>query len=147
MSKDIHEIDLNFEERLTDKWVDGKPLALIEDGFFVKPFGEDFLMKVVYADIIWIEANNNHSRMHLLASKHIDISANLGGIECMLARQKATKFIRISRYAIVNVERVEKIMGNTLYVKDWRISLEIGKAYRRYTFECFRATGYRRQKG
>lgn len=113
---------------------DKRPAAYVTDGFFVKPFGKDMRIKICYADIVWVEADNNHSHIHLTTGTHVSVSYNILRLEVLLP---IDRFVRVSRSEIVNIHRVNKYCGNTLYVEGCTRPFTVGRNFREYIFSCF----------
>ena len=69
----------------------------------VKTDGRVILVKV--EDIDWIEASDNYVVLHVGQERHL-LRETMSAIEGRLA---AARFIRISRSAIVNIERIKEL--------------------------------------
>lgn len=112
---------------------DGLPAACVLDGFFVKPIGEYMRIKLRYAEIIWIEAENNYSHIHR-SKGHISVSFNIQHVMDILPKNL---FMRINRSEIVNMYHISKYYGNTIYLDDCTKSFVVGKTFREQVFKCF----------
>lgn len=110
------------------------PVAYVTDGFFVKPIGESMKIKVCFTDIVWIEAERAYSHIHLAAGRHVSVAHNIQRLEVRLPDKF---FVRISRSEIINIKRVCKYCGNTLYLEGCSKSFAVGKSFRDYIFSCF----------
>jgi len=108
------------------------PVAYVKDGFFVKPIGEDFHVKVHYEKIIWIEAISNYSHIHVKGSQPLSLAINIGKVECILP---VDMFVRISRSEIINISLVEKYCGNMLFIAGR--SFTVTRSFRCDVFACF----------
>lgn len=111
------------------------PVAFVTDGFFVKPIGENIRIKICYADIVWIEAENTYSHIHLASGKRVSVAHNIQRVELILPE---VFFVRVSRSEIVNIRRVWRYCGNTLYLYGCNRPITVGKNFRGYTFSCFK---------
>lgn len=110
------------------------PIAYVTDGFFVKPVGENMRVKICYTDIVWVEAENSYSHLHLVTGKFISVAHNIQRIDVRLPKKF---FVRVSRSEIINIRRVWKYCGNTLYLDGSNRSFTVGKNFRNYIFSCF----------
>ncbi|MCX4291273.1 MAG: LytTR family DNA-binding domain-containing protein [Odoribacter sp.] len=110
----------------------GLPPGYVTDGFFVKAWNNDFKVKIRYADIVWIEAMNNYSHVHLRDSRYITLAYNLGKLEAFLP---VRYFARINRSEIINIHCVDKYCGNSLHIGSHLFL--VSESFRKYTFSCF----------
>ena len=110
----------------------GLPPGYVTDGFFVKAQNNDFKVKIRYADIVWIEAMNNYSHVHLKDSRYITLAYNLGKLETFLP---VRYFARINRSEIINIHYVDKYCVNSLHIG--RHLFLVSESFRKYTFSCF----------
>lgn len=74
-----------------------------DDAFWVKERRE--MVRVGFADILWIEAEKDYVLLHTASRKHI-MRATMAGIEKLLA---ARDFLRVHRSAIVNVALIRAV--------------------------------------
>ncbi len=111
------------------------PVAFVTDGFFVKPVGENIRVKVCYTDIVWVEAENTYSHIHLTSGKRVSVAHNIQRINLILPDMF---FVRVSRSEIINIRKVWRYCGNTLYLYGCNRPFTVGKSFRGYTFSCFR---------
>lgn len=107
------------------------PLAIVIDGFFVKPVNEDELVKVRYDEIMWIEAEKSYTHFHLVSNKTVTITVNIGRVEDVLPSRT---FVRVSRSEIVNIHLVDGIKGRTLRIHGRRT--QISAKYYTYVMSC-----------
>jgi DNA-binding LytR/AlgR family response regulator len=128
----LMEASVNMEENR--QTVAERPVSFISDGFFVKPINYDVKIKINYDDIVWVEAENSHSHIHLKRSPYVSVAHNIHSIELILPRRS---FVRISRSEIVNITLVNKRCGNALYLRDCTHIFTVTKAYRDYVYSCF----------
>lgn len=112
------------------------PMSLVTDAMFVKPVNEDGFVKVSFADIDWIEADRSYTHIHLHGNRHISITGNIGKMESCLPKRI---FVRVSRSEIVNIHKVEKIIGNMLSIGGHKA--HITENYRKYVSSCFFVLG------
>lgn len=87
---------------------------VVRNGFFVKPLYNDYKVKVKFDDIIWVEADNNHSHIHLCGNHPLTVCAGLNMVEEALP---SDRFIRISRSEIINIDSVDRYCGNILHLE------------------------------
>jgi DNA-binding LytR/AlgR family response regulator len=115
-----------------------RPVSLVSDGFFVKPLGGDMRVKINYDDIVWVEADNNHSYIHLKAGAPVGVAYNIRTLASVLPQDV---FVKISRSEIVNIGLVNKHYGNALYLRGCSRSFSVTKAHRKYVYSCFVGLG------
>ena len=89
--------------------------------FFVKT--DHQIVKVNFRDILFIESLREYVRIHTPAER-IVARLSLQRLEELLPSQN---FIRIHRTYIVNIEQVQKIEGNLLYIGKERLPISKGK--------------------
>jgi len=84
----------------------------------VKSAGRVVFVKL--SDIDWIEAAHNYVELHAGKESHL-LRETLNAIE---ARLSPEKFVRISRSAIVNIERVKELQP--LFHGEYTVTLQNG---------------------
>lgn len=124
----------NPGESLKPEFV-GLPDARVKDGFFVKPLGSEFKIKIRYDNIVWVEADNNYSHIHCRNAQCVSIALNIKKVEKVLSEHQ---FVRISRSEIINVHLVCKYCGNLFYLEGINRSFTVTQSYRDCLFACFR---------
>jgi two-component system, LytTR family, response regulator len=95
-----------------------RPAARRPDRFVFKENGRLIFIRTETID--WIEADGNYVRLHVGNEAHF-IRETLGGLEARLA---GDKFMRISRSAIVNLDRVKEMQP--LFYGDYTVLLHGG---------------------
>ena len=108
----------------------GFPAGYVTDGFFVKQ--DDMMVKILYSEIMWIEAGGNYSHIHLKDKSFITVVHNIGKVAEMLPERY---FTRINKSEIVNLHDVNKFCGNLIYIGNR--SFTVAANYREYVFSCF----------
>jgi two-component system, LytTR family, response regulator len=94
------------------------PVALVEpDYFFIK--SENKLVKIMYDDILFVEALQNYVAVHTTAKKYITY-LTFRSIEEHLP---ASRFIRTHKSYIVSAARVESIEGNDIRIGQHQIPI------------------------
>lgn len=103
---------------------DGKaaPSTAATDHFFVKCDGR--LIKVIYDDLLYVEAMANYVVLHTTTDKLIAYLT----IKGILEKLPSPQFMQVHKSFIVNTARVNTIDGNTLHLGDARISMSAGYA-------------------
>lgn len=101
-----------------------------QDCIFVK--SEYKLVRIMLADIKYIESANEYIQFHLVTGEPITTLIRLKVIEEQLPRNK---FMRIHRSFIVNLERVKVIERNRI-IFDQKTYIPIGEQYKD-TFQAF----------
>ncbi len=97
---------------------------IIKDGFFIRQ--NNSLNKILFKDILWIEAARNYLYIHLSGKKKIIITHPLSYIEPYLS---PINFKRVHRSFIVNINHVSSFCGNMVCIREKRIP--ISKQYRK----------------
>ncbi len=92
-----------LSQRLTNLLADLKPEPKNPDRLPIKIDGRVLLLKI--DEIDWIEAADNYVHLHVGKDSHM-VRETMSGIE---AKLPPSKFLRISRSAIVNIERVKEL--------------------------------------
>lgn len=105
----------------------------VKDGFFVKPIGSYSRIKIPYKDILWVEAENNYSHIHLKQGNYVSVSCNIGKLEQFLPKDC---FERSSRSEILNIYCVDKYDGNLVYLNG-RNRFTVSQQYRISFFSRF----------
>ncbi|MBU6400408.1 MAG: LytTR family DNA-binding domain-containing protein [Verrucomicrobia bacterium] len=92
-----------LNQRLSALLNDLKPRAPIPDRLVIKCDGRVLFVKT--EDIDWIEAADNYVNLHVGCESHL-FRETMGALEGRLSPER---FLRISRSAIVNVERIKEL--------------------------------------
>lgn len=101
-----------------------------QDCLFVK--SEYKLVRIMLADIKYIESANEYIQIHLLNDEPVSTLIRLKVIEEQLPKDK---FMRVHRSFIVNLDRVKVIDRNRI-VFDNKVHIPIGDQYKE-TFQAF----------
>jgi two-component system, LytTR family, response regulator len=84
------------------------------------------LLKILFADIIWIEGSGDYVKIHLKSNvKPLLIRMSTRAMETELP---SDRFIRIHKSYIVAVESITAVRKNSVFIKD--LELPIGETYR-----------------
>ena len=84
------------------------------------------LVKVLFADIVWIEGSGDYVKIHLMsAAKPILVRMSTRAMEAELP---ADRFVRIHKSYIVPVASITAVRKNSVFIKD--LELPIGETYR-----------------
>lgn len=139
VEKSAHYLAETVEIRhLLNHWFGRKenlPAPCVDDGFFVKPANEETRIKICYSDIVWIEAENNYSHIHLASGNYMSVAHNIQNLEDHLPPDI---FVRINRSEVVNIYRVYKYSGNLLHVTGTNVGLSVSRSNRDRVFSRFR---------
>lgn len=95
---------------------------VLSDVMFVKDHNR--LIKIKVADILFAEANDNYTNLYVQDKKFL-LSSTLKSFEEKLSGQK---YIRVHRSYLVNIEKIESIVGNEIDMGVQK--LPIGKSYK-----------------
>jgi DNA-binding LytR/AlgR family response regulator len=93
--------------------------------FFINPGVKGKMIQLSYADILYIEGLKNYVVIYTADSKHITY-LSLREIEVAIP---ASKFIRIHKSYIVNVDKIKSIDGNIILLSN-TIELPIGISFK-----------------
>ena len=97
------------------------------DEIFIKH--NSSLVKLKYAEILWIEAMENYVIINTFSDKYM-IHFTMRSIEEKLPQKQ---FLRVHRSFIINVSSIHSIEDNTIYIKTndkSKNSIPIGKSYK-----------------
>jgi two-component system, LytTR family, response regulator len=98
--------------------------APLPDYFFVNV--DYSLLKINFADIIWIEGLKDYVKIHLKnTSKSVITRISMKSIEEQLP---SAKFLRIHKSYIVSVEQITAVRKNSVFIKE--MELPVGDNYR-----------------
>jgi two-component system LytT family response regulator len=92
-----------LDERLRDLLQTVQPRRAGPERLIVKSGGRVYFIRV--EDIDWIEAAGNYVRLHVGKEDHL-LRESMSGLE---ARLDASRFVRIHRSTIVNVDRIREL--------------------------------------
>jgi DNA-binding LytR/AlgR family response regulator len=99
-------------------------LASSADFFFVNV--DYSLIKVLFADIIWIEGSGDYVKIHLRsASKPLLVRTSARTLEAELPKDK---FIRIHKSYILSIDSITAVRKNSVFIGD--LELPVGETYR-----------------
>ncbi|MEO1654974.1 MAG: LytTR family DNA-binding domain-containing protein [Bacteroidota bacterium] len=104
-----------------------------KDYFFIK--ADYKILKVRFADIIYIEGLREYIRIHTDAQAIITLTS----LNKMMEILPASQFFRIHRSHIINVERIREIQGNMVVVED--SPLTVSKSQREAFFQFIQQHG------
>ena len=94
------------------------------DFFFVNV--DYSLIKVLFADIIWIEGSGDYVKIHLRsASKPLLVRTSARTLEAELPKEK---FIRIHKSYILSIDSITAVRKNSVFIGD--LELPVGETYR-----------------
>lgn len=102
----------------------------LDEAIFIRQ--KDMRKKVLFAHILWIEADGSYCDIHLITGETMIVVHSLGEIEKKLP---AETFIRIHRSYVINVHHVDGIIGNT--VKIDKKLLPVSSPYYQQLTACF----------
>lgn len=101
------------------------------EGKYVFVYAAGYYTRINYENIVFIEANGSYCFINMSNGKKIMVSTPLSTIAAGLP----DKFQRIHRSFVLNLDYIEKISGNRLYVeKRW---FTIGREHRDEVFSHF----------
>jgi len=84
------------------------------------------LVKVLFADIIWIEGSGDYVKIHLKsAPKPLLVRMSARALETELP---ADKFVRIHKSYIISIAAITAVRKNSVFIRD--LELPVGETYR-----------------
>lgn len=92
----------------------------------------DYLQKINSSEIVYLEAGNEHCKIHLHVGEQIVTSSLMPDIEDFLPKGQ---FIRIHQSFIVNWDCMDVIFGNNVMLPDRKTTLPIGEGNRPLVFQ------------
>ncbi len=95
--------DIDLNERISQLLADLPGTQKLPDRLAIKTAGRLILLRI--ADIDWIEAADNYVSLHLGSESHLHRET----MSALESRLPVDRFIRISRSAIVNVEKIKEL--------------------------------------
>jgi len=98
-----------------------------KDYFFVKADNE--LVKIKYSELLYVEGLKDYAKMICENRRVITLST----MKAMADLLPAKNFLRIHRSYIINLDKVEAVVGNSFRINDQLIA--VGKSYRKTVFE------------
>jgi len=113
-----HRGDQTVQQRQAALLAELRPASKPAERLAVKSAGRVVFVKL--SDIDWIEAAHNYVELHVGKESHL-LRETLNAIE---ARLSLDKFVRISRSAIVNIERVKELQP--LFHGEYTVTLQNG---------------------
>ena len=112
------------------------PAGHVSEGIFIRQ--KTIRRKYLYADILWVGASGSYCDIKLASGETLTVIHSLTDIEYKFP---VTVFVRIHRSYLVNIHRVDAIVGNMLRIgKD---KLPVSVPYRKqvaYYFDVLETT-------
>jgi DNA-binding LytR/AlgR family response regulator len=90
------------------------------------------LVKVMLADILYIEGLDDYLKIHLTGRKPLVARLTMKAI---LEKLPVKDFVRVHRSYIVPLVRIEKVRNKMIYIKD--VQIPIGSSYEKTFFEYY----------
>lgn len=98
--------------------------AYTPDYIFIK--SRDFFKKVRFRDILFLEASGSYCVVHLLATESIICTRTLSEI---VRHFPIASFVRVHRSFVVNLEHVDRYIGNQLWLE--KEIIPIGRQFKK----------------
>lgn len=89
---------------------------IVDDGIFL--YYQYRHRKILYAEILWIEASGSYCRIHMTEQRQIFFVYTLGKLYDMLPQDR---FVRIHRSFIVNIYAVTAFINKILYIGETQL--------------------------
>lgn len=102
----------------------------VHDGFFVRQ--NDFFKKILFINIMWIEASRSYCYIHMTDNSNIIITYPMAEVKKKLPPDL---FIQTHRSYIVNAKFVNKYVGNAVYIDNQ--SFPISRKFKKKVLENF----------
>jgi two-component system, LytTR family, response regulator len=100
------------------------PAASAQEFFFVNV--DYSLVKVLFADIIWVEGSGDYVKVHLKSAPK-PLLVRMSG-RLLEAELPADKFLRIHKSYIVSIASITAVRKNSVFIKE--MELPVGETYR-----------------
>jgi two-component system LytT family response regulator len=100
------------------------PAANLPEFFFVNV--DYSLVKVLFADIIWVEGSGDYVKVHLVSTPKPLLVRMSGRV--LEAELPADKFLRIHKSYIVSIASITAVRKNSVFIKE--MELPVGETYR-----------------
>lgn len=109
---DLFQYDMGY---LNEKQNDDEPLKngdlyKLEDSFFIKT--NHSLVKLQLIDVLCLQSERNYVTIYVANSKYL-IRRTLQAVLDLLPND----FVRINRSTVVNAEKIDKVLGNRIYIR------------------------------
>ena len=116
---------MNSIRHLIDKRL-SKSLYHEKDVVFIRSAEKNRILKLYVQDLLFIQALKNYVRLNIVDGISHDIKNTMGNVERELAN---TKLMRVHRSYIVNLDKIQHLLGNSIKISDNNI-IPIGKEYK-----------------
>ena len=110
------------------------------DKKYVFVWRQNDYLKLIFDEILWIEAEGSYSKIYLTGNRSMVVSFHLAVIEKDLPD---SDFIRIHRSFLINLYHVNSLIGNSLNIEGKLLT--IGREYRESVLNRFIFIGVRRK--
>lgn len=104
--------------------------SAVQQYFFVR--ADYSLVKVMLADILYIEGLDDYLKIHLADRKPLVARMTM---KTMLEKLPVKDFVRVHRSFIVPLVQIEKVRNKMIYIKD--VQIPIGSSYEKIFFESY----------
>jgi len=116
--------ELHQLKTMTAPGTPATPAANAPEFFFVNV--DYSLVKVLFADIIWVEGSGDYVKVHLLSTPK-PLLVRMSG-KLLEAELPADKFLRIHKSYIVSIASITAVRKNSVFIKE--MELPVGETYR-----------------
>ena len=110
-----------------------------EDHFFINPGGKGKVVQLSYSDILYIEGLKNYVVIYTADNKYITYLS----IQEVEKSIPLTKFTRIHKSFIVNIDKIKYIDSNEVFIAQ-NIQLPIGRLFKDHFFDLVHAKTLKR---
>lgn len=100
--------------------------------FIVRPLNKTIERTVCFRHVAWVEADGNHSHIHLINGTYISVSLNIGQVESVLSTSPDNTFIRISRSTVISLRWLDRWDTNLLYLVTHKTPFTVSATYRKH---------------
>lgn len=111
--------------RLIDKRL-SKSIYHELDILFIRSAEKNRMLKLYVNDLLFIQASKNYVTLNIIGGVTHHIKNTMGNVELELAN---TKLVRVHRSYIVNVDKIQHLLGNSIKISDNNI-IPIGTEYK-----------------
>lgn len=107
----------------------------VTDCIYLK--NDHFYCKYMYSEILFIEAAGSYCNVHVSSnSEKLVLAMTLAELKKYLP---TNIFIRTHRTFIININHIERILGNTIYLNE--TAIPIGREYKKNIFSLINIVG------
>lgn len=109
---------------------DETPAVRMDDRVFIK--SKDYLIKIQFDDLLWIEADGCYCTLKTTEKKHTIVST----LKKFSEKIQHKSFVRVHRSHLINITKVDRMSDSYVYIGEKKIP--IGRSYKSVLQQSFR---------